>query len=1027
MKSEKMKKLVLGIAIITILLIATGCASDTFPREVGIADGSPSSNWLSGWSYRKSHLINSATGGGTNYQVQITVINGTGTDSVAIVYENNKARADFGDIRFTNSDAVTLLNYWTEKVNTGVNATFWVQVAEDLSSVNRFIYVYYGNPTATSVSNGNNTFSWFDDGSDASRWTAKVDGAVGGTISSDGNILTCTNLTGTPRWGQNATFPTTYALVTRVESASGNTYDQAALEVMNNTNGKMQVEDSIYPHANRQFYSYISGGVYHYPYTSPSPAIQSNVWYILQLRCGSAASTTADLLTDNWGAWDSPSSSHDVANTGAVEIGTNLGTDYYDWLFVRKYVASEPAQGAWGTEEPFPQNGTFPQNGAVSITFDEGYMQYDYAWPLLKARGMVATFYVVTGYITDLYPGVYPYMNTSQLKDLYNSGNEIASHSMTHPDFTSISDAQIVQECVGSKQLLESLGFVVTDFAYPYATCNAHTDSIVSQYYRSGRAGYSPPYIIQLPVNQFNLPAFFANDTAEIENMVDQVYATKGWAIMLFHNVSPNGPGLNTVSTDSFGKFLDYLILKGVKTLTVNQALDLGSPDVAITSVVPSTVQALAGTIININVTAKNNWTMTETFNVTTYYDNNKTETQTVTNLTTGATRIFTFNWNTATVTPGTYTIKAEASTVPNEINTANNLYVDGTVSIYKSPIASFTYYPSNPRINETVLFNASSSVPNGGTITNYKWNFDDGNTTSTPNPTTIQTYTIPRTYNVTLTVTNTEGLNASAWNLIAISAPVQTTISIFTHASSNFVGFKVEINGTLTDSGGKEISGANIVVSYTLPSVSEWVPFISATTDLQGTYYSQWIPPATGDFTLKAEWAGNQTNAGANQNTTLSIIPYNDKYVFSVASNSTISALAFNSTSQELSFTATGPSGTTGFTKVTIAKTLVADIANLIVYLDGQRLQYSVASTVDSWILSFAYTHSTHHIRLALLPGDINNDGKVSLQDLIILAKAYGSKPGDPNWNPKADLDGNGIVNIIDLTIMAREYGVHV
>jgi hypothetical protein len=40
------------------------------------------------------------------------------------------------------------------------------------------------------------------------------------------------------------------------------------------------------------------------------------------------------------------------------------------------------------------------------------------------------------------------------------------------------------------------------------------------------------------------------------------------------------------------------------------------------------------------------------------------------------------------------------------------------------------------------------------------------------------------------------------------------------------------------------------------------------------------------------------------------------------------------------------------------------------------------------------------------------------------LLAKAYGSKPGEPNWNPKADLDGNGTVGLSDLVILAKNYG---
>ena len=59
-----------------------------------------------------------------------------------------------------------------------------------------------------------------------------------------------------------------------------------------------------------------------------------------------------------------------------------------------------------------------------------------------------------------------------------------------------------------------------------------------------------------------------------------------------------------------------------------------------------------------------------------------------------------------------------------------------------------------------------------------------------------------------------------------------------------------------------------------------------------------------------------------------------------------------------------------------------------------------------------------------ALIPGDINGDGRVSLVDLVLLTKAYGSRPGDPNWNSAADINGDGIVDLSDLVTLAKNYG---
>jgi hypothetical protein len=57
-------------------------------------------------------------------------------------------------------------------------------------------------------------------------------------------------------------------------------------------------------------------------------------------------------------------------------------------------------------------------------------------------------------------------------------------------------------------------------------------------------------------------------------------------------------------------------------------------------------------------------------------------------------------------------------------------------------------------------------------------------------------------------------------------------------------------------------------------------------------------------------------------------------------------------------------------------------------------------------------------------IPGDLDGNFAVQLVDLVMLAKAYGSKPGEPNWNPNADLDDNGIVGLTDLVTLAKNYG---
>lgn len=61
----------------------------------------------------------------------------------------------------------------------------------------------------------------------------------------------------------------------------------------------------------------------------------------------------------------------------------------------------------------------------------------------------------------------------------------------------------------------------------------------------------------------------------------------------------------------------------------------------------------------------------------------------------------------------------------------------------------------------------------------------------------------------------------------------------------------------------------------------------------------------------------------------------------------------------------------------VAIAKSLVADIADLKIYLDGANLEYNVSSAVDSWILTFNCAHGTHNVVINLVSAQEHHNKK--------------------------------------------------
>ena len=58
-------------------------------------------------------------------------------------------------------------------------------------------------------------------------------------------------------------------------------------------------------------------------------------------------------------------------------------------------------------------------------------------------------------------------------------------------------------------------------------------------------------------------------------------------------------------------------------------------------------------------------------------------------------------------------------------------------------------------------------------------------------------------------------------------------------------------------------------------------------------------------------------------------------------------------------------------------------------------------------------------------IESDINGDGCVNVKDAVLLGAAFGSKEGDPDWNPDCDLNDDGVINIKDAVILQADFGL--
>ncbi len=141
-----------------VILIISATIATIFMVPVS---GERAPTWfMDDWAKRRliavSNPLNTAL---DNYQVKI------------VVPYDDDMQADFGDLRFTleNGDEIP---FWIENYSQSGSATVWVRVPTIPASTPTTICMYYNNPIATSASNGDATFIFFDnfDAIDTTEW-----------------------------------------------------------------------------------------------------------------------------------------------------------------------------------------------------------------------------------------------------------------------------------------------------------------------------------------------------------------------------------------------------------------------------------------------------------------------------------------------------------------------------------------------------------------------------------------------------------------------------------------------------------------------------------------------------------------------------------------------------------------------------------------------------------------------------------------------------------------------------------------
>jgi peptidoglycan/xylan/chitin deacetylase (PgdA/CDA1 family) len=226
--------------------------------------------------------------------------------------------------------------------------------------------------------------------------------------------------------------------------------------------------------------------------------------------------------------------------------------------------------------------------GIVSVTIDDGYENaYTNALPILQQYNVTATFYIITAEQTN--PDDVPnYMTDAQVLDLYAAGHELASHTVTHPDLTTVSASQLTTELQQSQATLASLigctpgapptSTCIPDLAYPDGAYNQTVATAAAQYYSLIR-GIEPAFNTRDYTNFLDIKTQSVDNTtsvAQVEAWIQEAYVQKTWLVLIYHEVAdtPTYPedALYTTSIADFTSEMSYIHSLGIAAESVQQA-----------------------------------------------------------------------------------------------------------------------------------------------------------------------------------------------------------------------------------------------------------------------------------------------------------------------------------------------------------------------------------------------------------------------------------------------------------------------
>lgn len=213
-----------------------------------------------------------------------------------------------------------------------------------------------------------------------------------------------------------------------------------------------------------------------------------------------------------------------------------------------------------------------PKRGVVTLVFDDGYQEvYDQIVPQLEARGLRGVFAVALDEAEMFKQESLPIAPMDKWLGLIDKGHEIASHTISHRNLTSLSDADLERELAQPKEKLRAQTLV-----YPGGGFDDRVAAAAAKYYlaaRTVRYGFEslpPAKPMQLKTVNYSRRNF-----SRLKANMRALWACLNnlWLIETYHMVGLTSDKTHDVSGRDFERHLDFLACLPIANLTCAQTI----------------------------------------------------------------------------------------------------------------------------------------------------------------------------------------------------------------------------------------------------------------------------------------------------------------------------------------------------------------------------------------------------------------------------------------------------------------------